>query len=397
MTNHHLFSDLESLDESAAHIESIVSSPVRVPIPEQDPTLNRVTFPSRDPSPNRVPTSVRDSSTIQDPIPVEDPIHTENSIPVRSPCPLAQSFSTQVEHAFARFLIFIHYLAENHSRLKEQNQSNVIPPVQQGSVRVPAVVPAAHEESSRANPQKESVPLQEQETAERQQEQETTHVPLSTEPQEVSYAVASSLFRCPDSPRTKSRKEQLDSLGRQNVFIQEAIYALYQVGKEMDLLNLTASEEISSVRGELTKIAEVFRTLPQDLKEAFANFQQLDEQSLIEDQSKLHIIESKMVAGLEYTDSRISDHDVKIRDMSKFVNSLDEKLAKFKKQQDNILKVLRSIDHTVSELNARNGEGNHDANREPAQRSSDQDPQSRRSEHESFRRSSSRPEHQHRY
>ncbi|KAL6536078.1 hypothetical protein OROHE_012922 [Orobanche hederae] len=83
--------------------------------------------------------------------------------------------------------------------------------------------------------------------------------------------------------------------------------------------------------------------------------------------------------------------------MTKVINSLDEKLAKFEEQQDSILKVLRSIDHTVSELNARKGEGHPDANRESAQRSSDQESQARRSEHNSTRRSSSsRPKHQHR-
>ncbi|KAL6558813.1 hypothetical protein OROMI_019163 [Orobanche minor] len=201
----------------------------------------------------------------------------------------------------------------------------------------------------------------------------------------------------PDSPRTEARKEHLNSLGRQTVFVQEAVDSLYQVGKEMDWLNLTASEDISSVGIKLNKIAEVFRSLPQDLKEAFANFQQLEEQSLLEEQSKLRIVESKTIVVLEYTDSRISDHDVKIHDMAKFINSLDEKLSKFEEQGDNILKVLRSIDHTVSELNAKKGEGNPDANREPAHRSSDQDSQSRHSEHESIRRSSSRLEHQHRY
>ncbi|KAL6588149.1 hypothetical protein OROMI_001127 [Orobanche minor] len=78
-----------------------------------------------------------------------------------------------------------------------------------------------------------------------------------------------------------------------------------QLGKEMDWLNLTASEEMSSVKVELAKIVEVFRPLPQDLKEAFANFQQLEELSLLEEQSKLCIVESKTVAVIEYTDSRM--------------------------------------------------------------------------------------------
>ncbi|KAL6538763.1 hypothetical protein OROMI_025089 [Orobanche minor] len=140
---------------------------------------------------------------------------------------------------------------------------------------------------------------------------------------------------------------------------------------------------MESVKGELFRIAEVFRTLPQELKEAFAKFEQLEEQNLLEEQSKLRVVESKTVAVLEYTDSRISDHDAKINDMAKFINSLDEKLAKFEEQQENVLKVLRNIDQTVSELNARKGEneGNHDANRESARRSQ---------EHESSRMSSSR-------
>ncbi|KAL6580726.1 hypothetical protein OROMI_006649 [Orobanche minor] len=127
----------------------------------------------------------------------------------------------------------------------------------------------------------------------------------------------------------------------------------------MDWLNLTASEEMESAKVELSRIAVAFSTLPQDLKEAFANFtlpqdlkeaftnfQQLEEQLLLEEQSQLRSVESKTVAILEYTDSRISDHDAKIHAMAKAIASLDEKLAKFEEQQDNVLKVLRSIDHT---------------------------------------------------
>ncbi|KAL6579043.1 hypothetical protein OROMI_009259 [Orobanche minor] len=164
----------------------------------------------------------------------------------------------------------------------------------------------------------------------------------------------------------------------------------------MDWLNLTASEEMESVKVEMTKIAEAFSTLPQDLKEAFAKFQQLEEQSLLEEQLKLRTVESQTLAVLEYTDSRISDHDAKIHAMAKVITSFEEKLAKFKEQQDNVLKVLRSIDHTISELNARKREGQPDSSRDPAQISPGQGPQARRSEHDSSRRSSSRPEHQHR-
>ncbi|KAL6547773.1 hypothetical protein OROHE_009478 [Orobanche hederae] len=151
----------------------------------------------------------------------------------------------------------------------------------------------------------------------------------------------------------------------------------------MDWLNLTASEEMKSVKVEMTKIAEAFSTLPQDLKEAFAKFQHLEEQSLLEEQSKLHTVESQTVAVLEYTDSRISVHDAKIHAMTKVITSFEE-------QQDNVLKVLQSIDRTVSELNARKGEGQSDSSRDPAHSRPDQ---ARRSEHESTRSSSSWPEH----
>ncbi|KAL6565620.1 hypothetical protein OROHE_004675 [Orobanche hederae] len=98
------------------------------------------------------------------------------------------------------------------------------------------------------------------------------------------------------------------------------------------------------------------------MKLAFSNFQQLQEQSLLEEQSKLRVCEAKTVAALQYTDSRLTGHDKKIHDMSVFFNSLDDKLSKFEEQQDNVLKVLQSIDHTVSEMNARKGEVSQDAN-----------------------------------
>ncbi|KAL6554638.1 hypothetical protein OROHE_007377 [Orobanche hederae] len=375
-SNDQIFAGLENLNESTAHMESFVSSPVRAPIPEQDPTHYRVPSPSRDPTPNRVPTPVRDSSLIHDPTPVEDPVPTVNPIPVRRPSPLAKSLSDQVEqNSFSVTSLFS--IIQNHFI----QYSPTVP-------LYPLLYPRKHPADI---PREDQVPLSEQSEAERQQEPAPTPVPLSSEPKPSH--IASSSFRRPESPRTEARKQQLHALGRQSLFIQDAVEALYQVGKEMDWLNLTASEEMESVNVELIKIAEAFSTLPQDLKEAFAKFQHLEEQSLLEEQSKLRTVESKTVAILEYTDSRISDHDDKISEMVKVISSFDEKLAKFEEQQDNILKVLRSIDHTISELNARKGEGQSDLSREPAHRRPDQ---ARRSEHESTRSSSSRPEHQHR-
>ncbi|KAL6525385.1 hypothetical protein OROHE_015692 [Orobanche hederae] len=288
-----------------------------------------------------------------------------------------------MENEQCKELIFSHFLDHNHSESFH--------PVQPNSTPVPVAV---SEEASRDIPREDQVPLPEQSEAERQQEPAPTPIPLSLEPELIHNA--SSSIRCPESPRTEARKEQLNTLGRESLFIQDAVESLYQVGKEMDWLNLTASEEMESVKVEMTKIAEAFSTLPQDLKEAFAKFQHLEEQSLLEEQSNLRTVESKTVAIIEYTDSRILDHDAKILKMAKVISSFDEKLAKFEEQQDNVLKVLRSIDHTVSELNARKGEGQSDSSRDPAQRSSDHESQARRSEHDSSRRSALKPEHQHR-
>ncbi|KAL6545092.1 hypothetical protein OROHE_009999 [Orobanche hederae] len=365
-SNDQIFAGLENLNESTAHIESLVSSPVRVPIPEQDPTPYRVPSPSRDPTPDRVPTPVKDSSPIQDPTPVDDPIPTVNLIPVRSPSPAAQSLLNQVEQDFARFIqwksyrtapydvlfnwkdwkeeeqyilsvtdskeILLLFLMDNDeckelifSHYLDQNQSGSFHSVQPDSTPVPVAV---------------------SKEAERQKEPEPTPVNVSSEP-EPSHVAASTSIRRPESPRSVARKEQLNALGRRSLFLQDAVEALYQVGKEMDWLNLIASEEMESVKVELSKIAEAFSTLPQDLKEAFSKFQHLEEQLLLEEQSQLRAVESKTVAILEYTDSRISDHDDKIHAMAKVITAFDEKLAKFEEQQDNVLKVLRSIDHTV--------------------------------------------------
>ncbi|KAL6572397.1 hypothetical protein OROMI_013355 [Orobanche minor] len=263
-------------------------------------------------------------------------------------------------------LIYSHYLDLDNSRSTH--------PIQPDSTPIPVAVSGE---------------------AERQQEPESTPVPVSSEPG-PSHAAASTSIRRPESPRSVARKEQLNALGRQSLFLQDAVEALYQVGKEMDCVNLTASKEMESAKVELSRIAVAFSTLPQDLKEAFANFQKLEEQLLLEEQSQLHTAESKTVAVLEYTDSRISDHDAKIHSMAKVISSLDEKLAKFEEQQDNVLKVLRSIDHTISELNARKGESQPDSSRVSAQRSPGQESQARSSEHESSHRSSSRSEHQRR-
>ncbi|KAL6528218.1 hypothetical protein OROHE_015168 [Orobanche hederae] len=228
-SNDHIFVGLENLSESTAHIESFVSSPDRVPIPEQDPTPYRVPSPSRDPTPDRVPTPVKDSSPIQDPTPVEDPIPTVNPIPVRSPSPAAHSIVEQVEQDFARFTQWKSYRTAPYDVLfnwkdwKEEEQYILkvtdskeilllflIDNEECKELLFSHYLDQDHSRSTHSvQPDSTPVPVAVSEEAERQQEPEPTPVPVSSDP-EPSHVETSTSMRRPESPRSVSRKEQLN-------------------------------------------------------------------------------------------------------------------------------------------------------------------------------------------
>ncbi|KAL6587013.1 hypothetical protein OROMI_002001 [Orobanche minor] len=383
MTDHHIFAGLENLDELTAHIESLVTSPIRIPIPVQDPFHDKLPSPVRDPSHNMAPTPVKNSSPKQAPIPVEDSISTENQIPVRSPSRVAPTFNELVEQVFQRFIKWKSFRTAPYDIL---NTGGSHPAVQNVDIPVSTFDPNQND-VSRAIQHKESVPMQNQADAERQQVVEPP-VTLSTEIPEAHPVIPSSTAT-PSSSRNPQLK-QLETISHQTIFLTDAVNALYKVSKEMDWLNLAATEEMSSVKRELTKIAQAFSVLPQDMKKAISNLQQIQEQSLLEEQSKIRISESKTIAALEYNESRISGHDRKIEDMTNFINSLAKKLSRFEEQQENVLKLLHNIDHTVSEINARKGEDDQeddqddqDASRDPALRRSSQ---TSRHEHHSYRK-----------
>ncbi|KAL6582620.1 hypothetical protein OROMI_004698 [Orobanche minor] len=237
-SNDHIFAGLENLSESTAHIESFVSSP------------------------DRVPTPVKDSSPIQDPTPVEDPIPTVNPIPVRSPSPAAQSILKQVEQGFARFIQWKSYRTapydvlfnwkdwkeEEQYILKVTDSKEILLLFLMDNEECKELLFSHYldQDHSRSihsvQPDSTPIAVAVSEEAERQQEPEPTSVPVSSEP-EPSHVAASTSIRRPESPRSVARKEQLNALGRQSLFLQDAVEALYQVGKEMDWLNLTASED----------------------------------------------------------------------------------------------------------------------------------------------------------
>ncbi|KAL6575883.1 hypothetical protein OROHE_000354 [Orobanche hederae] len=310
----------------------------------------------------------------------------------------------QWEDQYFHELIFSHFMSQDAARRKEQGktavpdkmnrdiapeeahpdpavtgtlQEEAIPSIQHSSAPVSS---APLEQVSHAIPQEEHVPLSEQANAERQQEVETTPVPLSAEAPEAPFFGASSSANapapviCPESPQEEARTERLENLDQQTVFLKDVVDALYQVSKEMDWLSLSATEETASIQSELSKIAKAFQEFPEEMKKTISEFEQQQEAILLQEQSNLRICESKTVAVLEYSDSRISGHDKNIKEMTLFINSLAEKLSKFEEQHENVLKVLRSIDHTVSEMNAKKGEVAQDEIREPApRRNSDRD------------------------
>ncbi|KAL6580444.1 hypothetical protein OROMI_008468 [Orobanche minor] len=190
---------------------------------------------------------------LKDPTPVDDPIPTENPIPVRSPSPAAQSIVQQVEQAFARFIKWKSYKTApydvmiNWKDLKEEEEfilkvtdsKEILLMFKMDNEDCKELIYSHYLDldSSRSThpvqPDSTPVPVAVSDEAERQQEPESTPVPVSSEPG-PSHAAASTSIRRPESPRSVARKEQLNALGRQYLFLQDAVEALYQVGKEMD-------------------------------------------------------------------------------------------------------------------------------------------------------------------
>ncbi|KAL6547129.1 hypothetical protein OROMI_022850 [Orobanche minor] len=96
------------------------------------------------------------------------------------------------------------------------------------------------------------------------------------------------------------------------------------------------------------------------------------EQIMLEEQSKLRVCDAKTVVALQVYDSRLTGHDNKIDDMSLFTKALTDKFSKFEEKQDNVLKFLHNIDHTISEIdNSRKGEDSREAAR---RKNSESDP-----------------------
>ncbi|KAL6568847.1 hypothetical protein OROHE_003588 [Orobanche hederae] len=412
LSDQQIFANLENLD-SSTQIDSMINSPVRASIPEQDPTHNRAPYPVcdphlnrnpspvRDPSPNRVPTPVRDPSPIQASVLVEDPSPKVNPIPVRSPSPTRTVFNPQVEQAFQRFKQWKSYRIGSYDNLfnwKEWKQEDEFileitevkeaqPLIQWDDEHCHMLIVSHFMSQDAARQEEKGKSAVLDQTA----NGEIIEEPQPSKPATGHLGASSSQAPTPvirPESQENARTEHLENLSRQTVFLSDTVDALYQVVKEMDWLNLSAIEESASVQDELSKIKKAFGEFPEDMKSIVAELQRQQEKILLDEQSKLRISESKYVAALDYSNSIVADHDKKIEEMTLFINSLVERLANLEKQQDNVVKLLQSTDLTVSELNVKKGEEAQEESIESAPR--------RPSDRDSSRSHSSRHEHQHR-
>ncbi|KAL6577161.1 hypothetical protein OROMI_011437 [Orobanche minor] len=423
LSDQQIFANLENLD-SSVQIDSMINSPVRVPIPDQDPThyrapspvcdlthsrtpspvsnpnLNRPPSPVRDPSPNRTPTPVRDPSPIQAPIPVEDPKPTVEPIPVRSPSQ-ENFFNPLVEQAFQRFKQWKSYrlgscdILLNWKEWKQEEEfilsitdvKEAQPLIQWDDEHCHMLIMSHfmfQDETRQQAKGKSAIP--DLTSYVEIEEQHSTKVDTGLPGASTSQATPRVIR---PEPQANARTEQQEDLSRQTVFLTEAVDALYNVGKEMDWLKLSAIEETASVQDEISKLKIIFDKLPEEMKSIVAELQKQQEKILLDEQSKLRICESKSVAALDYSNSIIADHDKKIEEMTLFINSLAERIAKLETQQENVVKTLQNIDLLVSEINVKKGEEAQEesiesASRRPSERDSNRSQSSRHEQH--FRR-----------
>ncbi|KAL6542466.1 hypothetical protein OROMI_024068 [Orobanche minor] len=298
---------------------------------------------------------------------------------------------------------------ESELKTSQVSQGETVPvqPVQTHQAEI--VIP----DESRAIPQEDSVPLQDQVEAERQQEDSVPPVPSSTEPQVLEASVPRDespqhpaaepsvdapaspssqhmgeipedrlIYPIPrdallmltgpeepvirqESPGSALRKERLEALGHQTVFIQDAVNALHKVAKALDKLNLSAAEEIGGVTSDLYNIANALQVLPQLIKVALSNIQQKRKEILETEQAKYTSFAARSVIALKASSTKLTGHDKNLDDLSLSLQTLADKFNRIKGKQDEVFDLVQSIDSHVSEINARKGE---EESREAARR-----------------------------
>ncbi|KAL6579786.1 hypothetical protein OROMI_007810 [Orobanche minor] len=307
-------------------------------------------------------------------------------------------------------------------RMSREETQNVLSVHDQGtSADVPSPIQSHDEENAKlqeaATPvtsitsndiqQEDTAPPQEQEEAERQQKESTPFVPLSTEDQAPKSQPPSSeennidaqaspsshisesnrmlivppvhpitnirrLLTAPEeklarpgSPKSELRNDRLEALGRQTVFIQDAVDVLNNIAKSLDRLNFSTCEELGSVKSNLANVVEALLRLPQTLNIALSNLQNRQKKLLEEEQAKYSVSESKTAVTLKATRVKLTGHAKLIDDMSLSLQTLATKFSNGEEKQDDVVQLVNSISSAISEIHARKGE---EESREAARR-----------------------------
>ncbi|KAL6576846.1 hypothetical protein OROMI_011122 [Orobanche minor] len=111
----------------------------------------------------------------------------------------------------------------------------------------------------------------------------------------------------PSSPCDQAQNECLHAIGYQLVFLQDAVDALYNVGKEIDWLDGSAIEELARLKREISKVNEALRIVPTVLKQVLAKLQQQQKVILKEEQAKICISEAKTRENVSAAISRLAN------------------------------------------------------------------------------------------
>ncbi|KAL6522991.1 hypothetical protein OROMI_031339 [Orobanche minor] len=151
-------------------------------------------------------------------------------------------------------------------------------------------------------------------------------------------------------------KERLEALGHHTVFIQDAVSALHKVGKVLDKLNVSATEEIGNVSSSLSNIDDALQVLPQLLKVALSNIQQQKKEILKKEQDKYITFAAWSTIALKASGTKLTGHDKNLDYLSLSLQTLADKFNKIKGKQDDVMDLVHSINSHVSEINAKKGE-----------------------------------------
>ncbi|KAL6547967.1 hypothetical protein OROHE_009672 [Orobanche hederae] len=237
--------------------------------------------------------------------------------------------------------------------VEEMIQEESVLPVQPEEVQQAEIVIP---DESRAIPQEDSVPLQDQAEAEREQEDSVPPVPSSTEPQ-VPEATAphDETIQQPATEPSPSSQHMVEIPKDRLIFstphaallmltgpeepliIQEsprstdAANALHKVGKALDKLNLSAAEEIGGVTSALSNIANALQVLPQLIKVALSDIQQQKKELLEKEQAKYTSFAARSAIALKVSGTKLTGHDKNLDDLSLSLQTLTDKFNKIKK------------------------------------------------------------------